>query len=354
MRSSRVLRYEAPGRLRLETVEMPEPAPGDALVRMLSCGICGTDLHIFEEGWHATPGMTLGHEFSAEVVAAPEVAGVDAGDRVVVNPTLSCGRCAACVAGQQHLCHERRGVIGITEGGAFADYVLVPQARLGQELLPIPAGVSDEAAALTEPLAVGLHAVELSDVKPEDHVVVYGAGTIGLCVTRWLAVEGVQGIVVVDPLQIRRQAAMVQGATAALDPFDDLYSAALAAELTDASRPGKADVVIDCAGARAVLDGALSIVRPGGALTLAAVLIGDDSLSNNRILLKEVTVRGAMSYNGPEFERALGHVAEWGSDVESLVSHRFTLAEAIAGFHAQIDRETSLKVMIATEGAGGG
>lgn len=349
MRSSRVLRYEGPGQLRLDTIEMSEPAEGDVLLRMLSCGICGTDLHIYEEGWHGTPGMTLGHEFSAEVVAAPGVEGVAEGDRVVVNPMLVCGECEACKAGEQQLCRARRGVIGLTEGGAFADYVLVPQARVGIELLPIPSGVSAAAAALTEPLAVGLHAVERSGVQPTDNVVVYGAGTIGLCVTRWLAVGTVQGIVVVDPLPMRREAAMAHGATVALDPFDDLYEASLSAELTDAGSPGRADVVIDCAGGRGVLKSALGVVRAGGTLALAAAVMGDDSLSANRLLLKEITVISAMSYTGPEFKRALDHVAEWGPDVESLVSHRFSLADVIAGFDAQCDRETSLKVLIATE-----
>src|ERR1700753_2518794 len=104
MRSTRVLRYQGPGELRLDTEEIAEPGPGDALLRMLHCGICGTDLHIYEEGWHAWPGMTLGHEFSAEVVDAPGVEGVGPGDRVVVNPMLVCGECPACKAGEQQLC----------------------------------------------------------------------------------------------------------------------------------------------------------------------------------------------------------------------------------------------------------
>jgi threonine dehydrogenase-like Zn-dependent dehydrogenase len=345
-----VLRYQGPGRLLLDTVEIEEPGEGDALLRMVNCGICGTDLHIYEEGWHAWPGMTLGHEFSAEVVAAPGVEGVAAGDRVVVNPMLVCGECEACKAGEQQLCSARRGVIGLTEGGAFADYVLVPNARLGIELFRIPVGVSDAAAALTEPLAVGLHAVERSQVKPSDHVIVYGAGTIGLCVTRWLAVGTARGIIVVDPLPMRREAAMAHGATIALDPFDDLYEASLSAELNDALSPGRADVAIDCAGAPAVLKDALGLIRAGGTLTLAAAVMGDDSLAANRVMLKEVTVMSAMSYTGPEFKRALDHVAEWGADVETLVSHRFDLSDAIAGFDAQKDRGTSLKVLIANDG----
>jgi threonine dehydrogenase-like Zn-dependent dehydrogenase len=355
MRATRVVRYEGPGDLRLDTAEIPEPAAGDALLRVLNCGICGTDLHIYEEGWHGTPGMTLGHEFAAEVVAAPGVEGVAEGDRVVVNPMLVCGECDACRAGEQQLCGARVGVIGLTEQGAFADYVLVPNARLGIELFEVPAGVSDAAAALTEPLAVGLHAVERSHVRPNDHVVVYGAGTIGLCVTRWLAVGGtVRGIIVVDPLPLRREAAMAHGATIALDPFDKLYATSLAAELSGAASPGRADVVIDCAGAPGVLKSALGAVRAGGTLTLTAAVMGDDSVSANRVLLKEVTVMSAMSYTGPEFRRALDHVGEWGADVERLVTHRFGLGDAIAGFDAQRDRESSLKVLIVADDDRGG
>jgi threonine dehydrogenase-like Zn-dependent dehydrogenase len=342
---TRALRYDAPGEILLEEGEIVDPAPGDALVRMRACGICGTDLHIYEHGWHATPGMRLGHEFSAEVVAAPGVDGVSAGDRVVVNPTLSCGHCPACRANQQHMCHERRGVIGLTVDGAFADYVLVPGARLGLELLAVPDGVSDEAAALTEPLAVGLHAVNLAGAQPGQHVVVYGAGTIGLCATRWLAAAAAHPIVV-DPIALRREVALAQGATVALDPGADGYADELAAALAPAAWAGRADVVIDCAGAPGLLDEALSVVSPGGTLGLAAVGMGEYALSANRVMLKEVAVRGAMSYNAPEFERALAHVAEHADDVLSLVSHRFPLTDVLAAFDAQRDREGSVKVMV--------
>jgi len=346
---TRVVRYDAPGAIRLDDGEIAEPQPGDAVVRMGSCGICGTDLHIYEHGWHATPGMALGHEFAGEVVAAPGVEGVSVGDRVVVNPTLSCGHCPACRAGRQHMCHQRRGVIGLTVGGAFADYVLVPGARLGLELLAIPDTVSDEAAALTEPLAVGLHAVELAGARPGQHVVVYGAGTIGLCATRWLAAAAARAIVV-DPIALRRDAALAQGATTVLDPHADGYSDDLAAALAGAAWTGRADVVIDCAGAPGLLDEALSVVAPGGSLGLAAVGMGEYALSANRVVLKEVAVHGAMSYTAPEFERALAHVVEHAEDVRSLVSHRFPLTDALAAFDTQRDRAGSLKVMITGDG----
>jgi (R,R)-butanediol dehydrogenase/meso-butanediol dehydrogenase/diacetyl reductase len=346
VRSSRVLRYVAPHQLQLDVAEMPDPEPGDLLVRVRCCGICGTDLHIYEDGFTVAPGQALGHEFSAEVVDPSGIAGLQAGDRVVVNPTLSCGICRACRDGQEHLCHDRQGVIGLTAGGAFADYVVVPKARLGAEVLPIPDSLSDAVAALTEPLAVGLHAVNVSDIAEADHAIVYGAGTIGLCVVRWLAVEGVRRIVVVDPLPLRRRAAMLQGAAAALDPFDPEHAAALEAELAGAQKPGKADVVIECAGAPGLVEAAIAVLRPGGRLTLAAVRHGVDGVPSMRVLFKELTVRGAMSYTWAEFAGALEHAVEWGADLETLISHRFALDDALAAFEAQLDRDASLKVMV--------
>jgi (R,R)-butanediol dehydrogenase/meso-butanediol dehydrogenase/diacetyl reductase len=346
---SRALRFQGPGRLELDTVDVPEPAAGDALVRMRCCGICGTDLHIYEDGWRVSPGQVLGHEFAGEIVSAPDGGGLREGQRVIVNPMLACGECSACRADRQNMCFARRGTIGITEAGAFADYVLVRQARLGRELLEIPDGVSDAAAALTEPLAVGLHAVAVSELEDGDCVVVLGAGMIGLCVTRWLAVEGAQRIVAVDPLKLRRDAALLHGATAALDPVERSYEQQLRDLLRGARRSGRADVVIDCAGAQGILEQAVSIARPGGRLTLAAVQSGQGCLSAMRMLDKELTARGAMAYTAPDFARSLDHVVEHADGVETLISDRFELADVVAGFHRQLDRENSVKVMISNE-----
>jgi threonine dehydrogenase-like Zn-dependent dehydrogenase len=344
-RRGRVLVYDAPGRLRLDEVAVPDPAPGDALLRVRWCGICGSDLHVFRTGWRVAPGQVLGHEFSAVVVAAPGVAGVEEGDRVVVNPLLGCadGGCRACQAGLEHLCQRRRGVLGLTVPGAFADYVTVPGARLGRELRPIPEGVDDDLAALHEPLAVGRHAFEVAAPVAGEHALVYGAGAIGLGVVHWLAAAGVRTIVV-DPVERRRAVALASGADVALAPEDDP-----APSLADAWSAGKADLVVDCAGAAPVLEAALKHVRPGGRVTLAAVHTGPDALSSMRVLDKEVAVRGAQAFTVAEHARSVAALPTW-SAASSIVSHRFALDDFADAFAAQLDRDASVKVLITPEG----
>lgn len=339
---SRVLRFEAPGELRLDEVELPPVRQGDALLRVAWCGICGSDLHVFGSGWRVAPGQVLGHELSATVVEAPGVEGVAEGDRVVANPLLGCADsgCRACRGGLEHLCQRRRGVLGLTVPGAFADYVVVPGAQLGRELRPVPDGVPLDVAALHEPLSVARHAFEVSDVRPDDHVVVFGAGAIGLALVRWLVAAGSPVVVVVDPLALRRDVALQQGATVAVAPGEDLSGF-----FAGAWTPGKADLVIDCAGVAAVIEAGLKIVRPGGRLTLAAVTLGPDAVPSTRVLDKEVTVRGAQGFTVAEHGRALDALPGW-TAAPAVISHHFALEDWADAFAAQLDRDASVKVLI--------
>jgi len=348
MTSTRALVYHAPGELRLEEHELAPLRDGDALLRVEWCGICGSDLHIFTTGWRVAPGQVLGHEFSGTVVEAPRVDGVAPGDRVVVNPLLGCAdsSCRACVAGLEHLCQHRRGVLGLTIPGAFADLVVVPGARLSRELRPVPDGVAMDVAALHEPLTVARHAFEVSGVQPSDHVVVFGAGAIGLALTRWLVAAGCAAVVVVDPLPVRREVALRQGATAAVAPGDPI-----GAFLGTAWTPGRADLVVDCAGVAAVIEAGLKLVRPGGRFTLAAVTLGPDAVSSTRILDKEVAVRGAQGFTVAEHGRSMEALPVWDA-APSVISHRFGLEDWADAFAAQLDRDASVKVLIGAGGPG--
>ncbi|MTD46391.1 alcohol dehydrogenase catalytic domain-containing protein [Conexibacter sp. W3-3-2] len=341
-RSTRALVFRAPGELALEERALAPLRDGDALLRVEWCGICGSDLHVFSSGWRVAPGQVLGHEFSATVLEAPGVDGVAAGDRVVVNPLLGCAdsSCRACLVGLQHLCQRRRGVLGLTVPGAFADLVVVPGARLGVELHRLPDTVPGDVGALHEPLTVARHAFEVSDVTPEDHVVVYGAGAIGLGLVRWLVRAGCATVLVVDPLPVRREAALRQGADAALAPEEPLGPL-----LGGAWTPGKADLVVDCAGVAAVIEDGLKIVRPGGRLTLAAVTLGPDAVSSTRVLDKEITVRGAQGFTVAEHTRAVAELPSWDA-APSVISHRFPLDGWADAFAAQLDRGASVKVLI--------
>ena len=158
------------------TVPMPQPADGEALLRVRQVGICGTDLHIFQGHLdHRVPrGGIIGHETFAEVVTAPPSSGFVEGDRVVVEPVQFCGTCRACRMGATYLCYNLK-VLGVDVTGGMQEYWAVPAARL----LKLPDAVSDHDAPLIEPLAVATHDVTRAEVKPGDRVVVFGGGPIG-------------------------------------------------------------------------------------------------------------------------------------------------------------------------------
>ena len=158
------------------TVPMPQPADGEALLRVRRVGICGTDLHIFQGHLdHRVPrGGIIGHETFAEVVTAPASSGFVEGDRVVVEPVQFCGTCRACRMGATYLCYNLK-VLGVDVTGGMQEYWAVPAARL----LKLPDAVSDHDAPLIEPLAVATHDVARAEVKPGDRVVVFGGGPIG-------------------------------------------------------------------------------------------------------------------------------------------------------------------------------
>ncbi|HSB62179.1 MAG TPA: alcohol dehydrogenase catalytic domain-containing protein, partial [Vicinamibacteria bacterium] len=172
----RASRYEGAGTFSTVAAARPVPAPGEALLRVRRVGICGTDLHIFQGHLdHRVPrGGVLGHETFAEVAEAPAGGGVRAGDRVVVEPVWSCGRCRACGMGATYLCYGLK-VLGVDLPGGLQDYWAVPEARL----LRVPDALGDDEAALIEPLAVATHDVRRAAVRAGDAVLVLGGGPIG-------------------------------------------------------------------------------------------------------------------------------------------------------------------------------
>ncbi|MGH3579371.1 MAG: zinc-dependent alcohol dehydrogenase, partial [Mycobacterium sp.] len=201
--------------LRIEEVAVPELGPGDALVEVSYCGICGSDVHFVTEGWGA-PGSTGGHEWSGVVIdVGSQVTKWHLGDQVIGGPGHGCGTCAMCLARRPSLC-ENRGTPGTTPGtrGAFARY---KQAD-AESLLKVPEGLSLREAALTEPLAVAVHAASMAKAKAGQRILVSGAGPIGLLVTSVLKVWGVDDITVCEPGQMRLERARALGAAAVITP----------------------------------------------------------------------------------------------------------------------------------------
>lgn len=334
------VRIHAPGQVRLDRVELGDCGPRDAVVDVRACGLCGSDLSYIRMGGLAGPGgepMPLGHEMAGVVSrVGAEVTGVAVGDRVVVHP------------GDDDL--GRIGN-GSAEGG-LGESVLVRDAARGGRLFPVPAGMSLEVAALAEPVAVGMHAAEQADVRPDDRVAVFGCGPIGLAAIATMADRGLTGIVGVDPSATRRALAEHLGAAATVDPAAQSVWRELGRLHGDAAwaygRAPATDAYIEASGSDAVLSGILDRCGPRSRISVVALHYAPVPVNFVGVLMKELTIRGSMEYPA-RFADAVDLLAR--RDLSALITDRFPLADIDRALQLLTDSRECGKVLI-TMGSG--
>jgi len=346
-----------PRDIRVETVPDPKCGEHDIVLEVAACGICGSDLHMYAKGMFMEPGQIVGHEFSGRVVAVgSQVAGIEESQRVTASPNVDCGSCARCASGEPLLCEKQAGnVISAGLPGAFAEYVRIPKARLGQTVFPLPDSMSYETAAMTEPYAVGLRIAHHAAPGPHDTAVVFGLGTIGLTAVQTLMLAGAGRVVGVDRSARRLAAARQLGAASVVDASQTGWEAELA-ELTGAgaagyggSPSGNADIVCECTGSPAVLATAIETARRGGSLVVVALYEEPAELDPNQIVIKDLRVHGSFGYGSGAFKGfpdALSLLEQGKLQAEPLITHRMTLEEIEPAFEAQLDRDASIKVMV--------
>ena len=256
--------YQSPGVLTVEERKVPRPGPDQLVVRVHSCGICGSDIHQLRDGWGFTPGAVAGHEWSGTIAAVgDDVTEWSVGELVVGGPGPRCGTCRRCLEGKPSQCENRHSMTGAQTDGAFAEYILCRAAGV----LRLPEGLSPRHAALAEPLSVALHGITRSGVAPGDSVMVFGAGPIGALSVAALQVMGITDITVVEPHEGRRRLAADLGVTALVDP-DDL-------EVFPPWEPERmssraVDVVLECSGHRAAIEAGFSQLARGASWSWSA------------------------------------------------------------------------------------
>lgn len=257
-----------------------DPADGDVLLDIDACGLCGSDMHAYH-GLDArrVPPLILGHEAVGVVQNGPR-----SGERVIVNPLISCGKCIDCIAGRTNLCADRE-LIGMRLAGAFAEHVVVPESNL----LPMPEDMDIVKASLTEPTAVSLHSVAIAERvlhRPvsECRALVIGAGAIGVLAALVLQSKGCKDVYMGDTNALRRQTAEQNG-------FGHIYD-----PLTAEPAAGSFDLVIDAVGAGRSREAACRLVRPGGVICHAGLQDENAGLDTRRLTLQEVTFIGNYCY----------------------------------------------------------
>jgi threonine dehydrogenase-like Zn-dependent dehydrogenase len=320
--------FAGPGRL--EILERPVPrleAPGDVVLDVEACGICGSDLQILSDPPRhpAKVGVVLGHEFVGVVAeAGPEAIDLHAGDRVVVAPNISCGACGPCRRGRRNHC-ERFTTLGIFADGGLAPKVRVPASQCHPISPELPAHV----AALAEPLSTVVHGARQAAVFPGERAVVIGAGPIGLMFVALLAHAGAT-VVAVEPAPERAALAERLGATRVVAPGED------------AGPP--ADVVVDAVGSQ--LPAALDLVESGGRILLFGVdTRARAEIAQERITRGEQTILG--SFVGQDvFPDAIRLLEQGRIDFEPLVSHRIGL-EALPAAVRELRAGRAVKVEVA-------
>jgi L-iditol 2-dehydrogenase len=258
-------RLHGPGDIRVADEPVPVPGSGDVMVRVSAVGICGSDLHWYEESSIGdavlTRPLVLGHEAAGVIESGPR-----AGTRVAIDPNIPCGQCDVCARGLPHLCPDVRFLGHSTTDGAMRELIAWPEDRL----VPIPDSIDDVAGAMLEPLGVAIHAMRLAQLRPGDTIGVFGAGPIGRLLIRLALASGASAVVATDRLPHRVEAARSDGATAALVDGGreiDVLREALG------GRP--LDTAIEIAGDDDAVRTAAALVKPGSRVVVAGIPAGD-------------------------------------------------------------------------------
>ncbi|WP_395067889.1 alcohol dehydrogenase catalytic domain-containing protein [Paraburkholderia silvatlantica] len=319
--------------LRVERVDDPEPDPDGVVLRVSHCGICGSDLHMTDDAaFGLCEGDIIGHEFSGEVVATGrEVKTLRVGHRVSVVPYRTCGRCAACLAGDPAWCAQME-----LAGGGYGEYAAVSARQC--VTLPVDASFAD--GALVEPLAVALHGIAKAGLRPGQDVLILGAGPIGLATAFWAARFGARRIVVQDVRPTQEARAMEMGATAFVCGRED--------PVGDARRAlgGAADVVFECAGVPGLIAQSVEVLKPRGTLLLLGLCTQADSFVPFAALSKELRIQTSAFFDQREYEAALDVLASGAAEPRLLVSAEVGLVELPSMFEQLKRSSPHCKVMI--------
>jgi L-iditol 2-dehydrogenase len=322
------------GDIRLSTEPDPVPEPGQELVRVTAVGLCGSDLHWYEDGGigsdRVDSPLALGHEMGGEIAA-----GQSAGERVVIEPADPCGACPSCRGGHGNLCPNVRFAGHAPIDGGLRTLMAWPR-RL---LMPIPDTIVGDDVALLEPLGVALHAIELGHVRAGMSAGVFGCGPVGLLLIRALRAAGVDRIIATDVLQHRAEAAIESGADEARVP-------SLGGQPEAVQEWGPVDVAFEAAGEDAALETALHTVRIGGRVVVIGIPpSGQHTFEASLARERGITIVMSRRMKAHHMLRAIELVDDGAVGLDGLISARYPIDEGAAAFDALLRRD-GLKVVI--------
>ena len=311
--------------IEIEEIPSQSPAAGEARVSITACGICGSDLHMYD-GSHPVlrPPLVMGHEFVGRVAeVGAGVADLKPGDRVIGMAGRGCGECEACKEGHYNWCEQLK-VIGGHIPGALAEELVLP----AEQFLVIPEWIPDDQATLIEVGAVGMHTIQrYGDVEGKSCLVL-GAGPVGLVLVACLKALGAGPVVVSDVSAARRELAHARGADLIFDPREDGAEDAVKARF-----PRGLDVAFDCAGREATLLTALRLTRRGASIILTAIFPATCTIPMAQVQRAERQLIGVQMYQREDFETTIRLLEEKKLDLSGIVTHELPLAQTAEAFH---------------------
>jgi L-iditol 2-dehydrogenase len=321
------------GEIRIEERPLPQVGADEVLIKVASVGVCGSDVHYYREGrigdFVVDAPLVLGHEVSGRIVGVGE--DVDAsriGRRVAIEPQRPCRVCHQCTAGRYNLCPDMKFYATPPIDGALCDYVTI-QAPFAY---PVADNVSDDAAALLEPLSVGIWACRKAEVVPGSRILIAGAGPIGVIVAQAARAFGAAEVIVTDPMAERREMALGLGATHVLDP------------MTESVADLGVDAFIDCSGATPAVQSGITSVRGGGSVVLVGMGSDEIAMPIPVIQNRELKVTGVFRYT--DTWPTAAHLAASGQvDLESVITAHFDLVQTAAALDADLT-PGALKTMV--------
>lgn len=319
--------------LALETLPDPIPGPEDVVIKVHRCGICGTDLHLTEgHQWQFAIGAVLGHEYAGEVIEiGSKVTGFKKGDLITALPSMGCGHCEACYRGNLTLCRNAPGLVG-----GYAEMIRVPTSNA----IKLPSTLSAADGALIEPLAVGLYAVRLSQIRPGDRVLILGAGSVALCTIYWAKRLGAGRIVAMSRSARRKDLVLEMGANAYVQYGDNEENDVIEA------LGGKPDIVFECVGNPGFLAKGIQHVRPLGQVMSMGFCTAPDQFVPAAAGFKGISLQFPVGYTLRDFQHVADVMDAGHVDPKILISSVVALADLPTKFEQLRSPNNETKVQV--------
>ncbi|MGE7920049.1 zinc-dependent alcohol dehydrogenase [Viridibacillus sp. NPDC093762] len=338
------------GDIRIKEMDIPEIGNYDILLKIRAVGICGSDLHSYKTGLYSFPEQIMGHEFCGEVVKiGADVKDIKLGSRVTGFTVSYCGKCYWCTRKSYRLCPDLfKSYSGYGEPGALAEFMKIQNAVLNENVFEIPDYVTDEEAAMAEPIGTAAYTLLRTKPTEQDKVVIIGAGFIGNIITQLMKNNPVEKVIVTEIMDERLKAAQNVGADVVINANE---TDAILYEIQQHTGKGRhhfgeggmADIVIDAAGGTNTLNQALSFARSKGVVGLVALPEKDVTIDSSKIIYKDLRVIGIL---GSMIPSGIDYLNKSAVNVESLITHRFSLDQVNEAFQTLVKDPTALKVII--------